>query len=228
MSWRVSAQSYRFNWLRSLYGAADPRAGLTPPGAKPLAAAQLQLGLGSGVLGSHQLQAGPESSCPLPHQLPSHTEAGFAPTLQPEYPESGSVVRGIGEGRCAGRCAEHGSHCQTKLNTPEHPRRSSRRMNMQTPTGNEQRASTTALRRGNRMETRAGSAAGSTHCSGNLPLSALPAPAPQGCSVPAPGSAPAWGVGWSWEGTGLGPQHSGGRCQENITLCILRGLLRGG
>lgn len=99
-------------------------------------------------------------------------------------------------------------------------------MNMQTPTGNEQRASTTALRRGNRMETRAGSAAGSTHCSGNLPLSALPAPAP-----PEPLSASArpfprtWG--WSWEGMGLGPRHSRGRSQESITLCIWGGSAEG-
>lgn len=114
MSWRVSAESYRFNWLRSLHGTADLRAGLTPPGAKPLAVAQLQLGLGSGVSGSGQLQAGPESSCPLPHQLPLHNKAGFVPTLQSEYPESGPVVRGIGEGRCAGRCAEHGTHRTVK------------------------------------------------------------------------------------------------------------------
>lgn len=81
-------------------------------------------------------------------------------------------------------------------------------MNMQTPTGNEQRACTTALRRGNRMETRAGSAAGSTHCSRNLPLSALPAPAPQGCSVPAPGSAPACG------GLELGGHRAGPTAQR--------------
>lgn len=92
-------------------------------------------------------------------------------------------------------------------------------MNMQTPTGIERRASTTALRRGNRMETRAGSAAGSMHCSGNLPLSALLAPAPQellGASARLFPSA--WG--WSWEGTGLGPWHRGGRCHESITLGV--------
>lgn len=92
-------------------------------------------------------------------------------------------------------------------------------MNMQTPTENEQRASTTALRRGNGMETRAGSAAGSTHCSGNLPLSALPAPAPREPLGASTRLCPS-GWGWSWEGTGLGPWHSRGRCQENITLCI--------
>lgn len=74
------------------------------------------------------------------------------------------------------------------------------------------------------METRAGSAAGSTHCSGNLPLSALPAPAPpeplSASARPFPARGAGAGRAWGWvRGTAeegakkTSPCASGGVCR---------------
>lgn len=75
-------------------------------------------------------------------------------------------------------------------------------MNMQTPGGNEQRATTPALGRGNRMETRAGSAASSTHCSGHCLCLPSRHQLLKSHSVPVPGSSPVRGAGagraWGW------------------------------
>lgn len=80
MSWRVSAESYCFNWFKSLRGAADRGRVADTTGSKALIAAQPSSGQDQGCGakgGCKQIQhQGATHPCPLPPQLLQHILQG--------------------------------------------------------------------------------------------------------------------------------------------------------